>query len=74
MVVPERGVGRFKQGFVSEQGWTRCGGFILELGGDVLGRGAPEDLQPFLQHLLPALERLQDSVTQRRGHRQICVK
>lgn len=74
MVVPERGVGWFKQGLVSEQGGARRGHFILEGGGDVLGRGATKDLQPFLQHPLPALQRPQHSVTQRRAHRQICVK
>lgn len=55
---PEGGVGRFKQGLVSEQGGTRCSRFILEFGGDVIGGRAAEDLQPFLQHLLPALQRL----------------
>lgn len=74
MVVPEWGVGWFIQGLVSEQGGTRCGCFILEVGGDVLGRGAPEDLESFLQHLLPALQRLQHGMTQRRAHRQICGK
>lgn len=59
---------------MSEQGRARCGCFVLEVCGDVFGRGAPEDLQPFLQHLLPALQRLQHSVTQRRAHRQICVE
>lgn len=71
-MVPERGVGWFKQGLVSEQGGARGGRLILEGGGDVLGRGAPEDLQPFLQHLLPSLQRLQHSVTEGRAHRQIC--
>lgn len=72
MVIPERGVGRFIQGLVSQQGGTGCGCFILEVGGNVLGRGPTKDLQPFLQHLLPALQRLQHSVTKRRAHRQIC--
>lgn len=58
MVVPEWGVGWFKQGLVPEEGRARCWRFILEVCGDVLGWGAPEDLQPFLQHLLPALQRL----------------
>ena len=73
-VVPEWGVGRLKQDLVSEQSWAGCGSFILELCGDVFGRRSSKQLQSFLQHLLPALQSLQHSVTQRRAHRQICVK
>lgn len=58
---------------MSEQGGARSGQLIVEVSGDVLGRRAAEDLQPFLQHLFPSLQRFQDGVTQRRGHRQIYV-
>lgn len=73
LTVPEGGVGWFKQGFVSEESGAGSRRFITEVCGDVFGRGAPEDLQPFLQHLLPALQRLQHGVTQWRAHRQICT-
>lgn len=74
VALPEGRVGRLQEGLVSEEGGAGCGCFILQVCGDVLGRGAPEDFQSFLQHLLPALQRFQHSVTQRRAHRQIYVK
>lgn len=71
-VVPERGVWRLIQGLVSEQGRTRWSHIVLQVCWNVSGRGAAEDLQPFLQNLFPALQRLQHGVTQRRAYRQIC--
>lgn len=66
---PEWGVWWFIQGLVSQQSRTRR--FILKGSWDVFGRGAPKDLQPFLQHLLPALQRFQRSVTEGGADRQI---
>lgn len=59
---------------MSEQSRARCSRVLLEVVGDIFGGGPFKKLQPFLQHLLPALQRFQHSVTQRGAHRQICVK
>lgn len=69
MAAPEWGVWWFIQGLVSQQGGTRR--FILKGSWDVFGRGAFKDLQPFLQHLLPALQCFQCSVTEGGADRQI---
>lgn len=70
--VPERRVGGLVQGFVSEQGRAGRGHIVVQVGGNVLGGWAAEQLQPLLQDLLPALQRFQHGVAQGRAHGQIC--